>query len=124
LCARRARVVQREAGASSQKAFVAAVEAEGGPQPRGPVAAGHVEVARLVAQGAPAGVTMEPAAISLGLAFGALEEHVAEVWIDSPWRAHPAASALAEVMRSAAFTERLALIGGYELDECGSEVQR
>ena len=123
LCAQRARVVQRDPGASSQKAFVAAVEAEGGPQPQGPVASGHVEVARLVAQGAPAGVTMEPAAISLGLAFGPLEEHVVEIWIDRACRDHPAVSALAEVLRSAAFTDRLALIGGYELADCGSEVR-
>jgi DNA-binding XRE family transcriptional regulator len=122
LCARRARVVQRDPGASSQKAFLAAVAAEGAAQPRGPVASGHVEVARRVAHGATAGVTMEPAAISHGLAFEALEDHVAELWIDPRWRDHPAAVALAEVLRSAAFTQRLALVGGYELASCGSEV--
>jgi DNA-binding XRE family transcriptional regulator len=122
LCERGARVVQRDPEASSQKAFMAAVAAEGAHRPRGPVASGHVEVARLVAHGATAGVTMEPAAISLGLSFAALEEHVAEVWIDARWREHPGAVALADVLRSAAFTSRLGLVGGYELTDCGVRV--
>ena len=71
ICERRARVVQRETGASSQKAFLTAVAAHGGPALDGPIASGHVEVAREVAAGAAAGVTMEPAAVQFGLAFGA-----------------------------------------------------
>jgi DNA-binding XRE family transcriptional regulator len=122
LCERGARVVQRDAEASSQKAFMAAVTAQGGRRPAGPVASGHVDVARRVAQGATAGVTMEPAAISWRLRFAALEEHVAEVWIDARWREHPGAVALADVLRSAAFTSRLALVGGYELTDCGARV--
>jgi putative molybdopterin biosynthesis protein len=119
LCERGARVVQRDAEASSQKAFMAAVAAAGGRALEGPVASGHVEVARLVAQGATAGVTMEPAAINWGLPFAALEEHVAEVWVDARWREHPGAIALADVLRSAAFTSRLGLVGGYDLTESG-----
>lgn len=114
-------VVQREPGASSQKAFLAAVAGQGGRRPPGPLASGHVEVARRVVQGATAGVTMEPAAIRSHLAFAALEEHVAEVWVDGRWREHPAVATLGEVLRSAAFTARLALVGGYELAGCGSE---
>jgi DNA-binding XRE family transcriptional regulator len=120
LCERRVRVVQREPGASSQKAFASAVAAGGGRPPGGPVASGHVDVARRVAHGAAAGVTMEPAAISCGLAFEPLETHVAEVWIDERWREHPAVAALGELLRSAAFTTRLDLVGGYELDACGT----
>lgn len=122
LCDRRVRVVQREPGASCQKAFVAAVAAHGGRALDGPIASGHVEVAREVAAGASAGVMMEPAAMQFGLAFGALEEHVAELWLDARWRAHPAVEAVGNVLRSPAFTTRMALIGGYELAECG--VQR
>ena len=121
LCDRGTRVVQREQGASSQKAFLAAVAAGGGRRPAGPLASGHVEVARRVAQGAAAGVTMEPAAISWHLAFEPLEEHVVEIWVDPRWREHPAVPALGDLLRSAAFTERLALIGGYELAGCGSQ---
>jgi DNA-binding XRE family transcriptional regulator len=121
LCETGDRVVQREPGASSQKAFLAAVAAEGCRRPAGPLASGHVDVARRVANGAAAGVTIEPAAISWRLAFEALEEHVAEVWIDRRWREHPAVAALGEVLRSSAFTARLGLVGGYTLAGCGSE---
>ena len=123
LCARGTRVVQREQGASSQETFLAAVAAEGGRRPPGPLASGHVEVARRVAHGATAGVTMEPAAISSQLAFEALEEHVAEVWVDGRWREHPAVGALGDVLRSPAFVARLALIGGYDLAGSGSQTE-
>jgi molybdate-binding protein len=84
------------------------------------VASGHLDVARRVAQGATAGVTMEPAALVWRLPFAPLEEHVAEVWIDGRWRDHPGTAALADMLRSAAFTSRLALVGGYELTDCGA----
>lgn len=120
LCDRRARVVQREDGASIQKAFLAAVQAEGQERPRGVVADGHLDVARRVAHGASAGVTIEPAALGAHLAFSALEEHVAELWIDERWREHPGVDAIGDVLRSSAFTSRLSLIGGYELAGCGT----
>ena len=119
LARRGARVVQREEGASSQRAFAQAVAAEGASLPRGPVATGHLDAARQVAYGAPAGVTMEPAAIGMELAFTPLEEHVAEVWVDARWREHPAVAALGDLLRSGAFTRRLGLIGGYDLVNCG-----
>ena len=81
----------------------------------GPVASGHVEVARRVAHGATAGVTMEPAAISRRLAFAA-------AW-RSTWRSSgstrggasiPRFGGAGELLRSAAFTARLALVGGYD----------
>jgi DNA-binding XRE family transcriptional regulator len=121
LCERGVRVVQREDGASSQKAFAAAVAAEGASRPRGPVASGHLDVARRVAQGAAAGVTMEPAAINWQLAFSPLEEHVVEIWIDARWREHPAVDTLGTLLRSTAFRARLALVGGYDLDGCGTQ---
>ncbi len=121
LCERRVRVVQREASASSQRAFVAAVAEAGGERLPGPVASGHLDVARRVADGAGAGVTMEPAAVQLGLAFDELEEHVAELWVDARWQAHPAAEALGNVLRSTAFTARLDLVGGYDLAQGGTQ---
>ena len=121
LCERRIRVVQREPGASSQKAFVAALAAAGAAVPAGPLAGGHVEAARRVAEGAAAGVTMEPAALQYGLAFRPLEEHVAELWIDPRARAHPATAAVGEALRSAAFTAQLALVGGYDLTDTGTQ---
>jgi putative molybdopterin biosynthesis protein len=119
LCRRGARVVQREAGASSQKALAAAVAAEGEGPLTGPTAPGHLEVARRVADGAAAGITMEPAAIRHGLAFCALEEHVAELWVDGRWRGHAGVEAAVGALRSAAFTARLDLVGGYDVAGCG-----
>lgn len=121
LCQRRTRVVQREAGASSQKALLVAAVAAGARAPDGPIASGHLDVARRVAAGAAAGVTMEPAALQLGLAFSALEEHVAELWVDARWRAHGAVDAIGGVLRSPAFAARLTLVGGYEAARSGSE---
>lgn len=122
LCKGRARIVQREEGASSQAAFLAAVQAEGRARPDGVVATGHLDAARRVAQGASAGVTMEPAALGCHLAFTALEEHVAELWIDPRWRDHLGVQAFGGVLRSAAFTTRLSLIGGYDLAGCGLQI--
>jgi DNA-binding XRE family transcriptional regulator len=121
LAERRIAVVQREPGASSQKAFVSALASTGRSSLPGPVAAGHLEAARRVADGAAAGVTMEPAALRYGLSFRPLEEHVAELWVDARWRAHPAVVALAELLGSPAFASRLGLVGGYELTNSGEE---
>jgi len=64
---------------------------------------------------------MEPAALSHGLAFDALDEHVCELWLDAQWHEHRAIDALANVLRSSAFTQRLALVGGYDTDGSGSQ---
>ena len=111
-----ARVVQREEGASSQKAFAAAVAAEGAPLPPGPVAAGHLDVARRVAYGAPrrrddgarrdrhgAGVRAARGARRRGLGRRALA------------RAPGGRRARASCCAPAAFTARLGLVGGYDL---------
>jgi DNA-binding XRE family transcriptional regulator len=122
LCARRVRVVQREDGAATQRAFLAAAAAAGQAAPPGPRASGHLEVARRVVEGAAAGVTMEPAARSYGLDFAELETHVAQLWIDGRRHDHPAVESLVGVLRSAAFTQRLALIGSYDTEGCGSQM--
>jgi DNA-binding XRE family transcriptional regulator len=115
LCARGVPVVQREEGAASQRAFESAAARAGVKPAPGPRAAGHLEVARRVAAGAPAGVTMEPAAAHLGLAFAPLEEHRCELWIAAEHRDHPGAVALAELLRSRAFARRLSVLRGYEV---------
>ena len=61
---------------------------------------------------------------ALQLAFSPLEEHVAEVWVDARWRDHPAVYALGGLLRSAEFTTRLALVGGYDLEDCGAQRSR
>lgn len=116
-------VVQRDSGAGTQLAFARALQRIGaaGAVP-GPVADGHVDVARRVASGAPAGLTMEAAARSFGLGFAALEEHTVEVWLDARWASLPAATVLIDTLTSASMRSRLALIGGYDLSSWAERV--
>lgn len=119
LCAAGAEVVQRPEGAATQQTFLAAVAAAGHPPPPGPRADGHVDVARRVASGAAAGVTIEPAARRWGLGFSALDIHEVELWIDGRWERHPAIQALGDVIASRRFADRIAIVGGYDLGGAG-----
>jgi DNA-binding XRE family transcriptional regulator/molybdate-binding protein len=126
LVSRHAPVVQRDAGAGSQRAFLRALSAAGaGPDMPGPVAEGHVDVARRVAQGTGrAGVTMEAAALAFGLAFTPLEEHDVELWVDERWASTTGVMAVLDVLSSPALARRAAVLGGYDLDGCGAELHR
>lgn len=120
LCAAGTEVVQRPDGAATQQTFLAAVTAAGHVPPAGPRAGGHLDVAQRVLAGAGAGVTIEPAALRWGLGFTALDAHEVELWIDARWERHPAIQALGDVIVSRRFAERLALVGGYDLDGVGT----
>lgn len=116
-------IAQRDSAAASQQAFERALGVAGiGPPPPGPHANGHLEASRLAATLGGAAVTTEGAARAFGLAFLALEEHVVEVWVAEPWLAHPGVDALGELLCTAAFTERVAQFGGYDLTGCGDRV--
>lgn len=123
IATRRLRIVQRDSGAGTQLAFTRALAAVGAtasvPGPRGD---GHVDVARRVAGGAAAGLTMEAAARSFGLGFTPLEEHTVEVWIDERWATLPAAVSFLDALTGAALRSRLELIGGYDLSSTGNRV--
>lgn len=123
LVERRRRVVQRESGAGSQHAFVRALRAVGAhDQLPGPVGEGHVDVARRVAQGSGyAGVTMEAAALAFGLGFSPLEEHAVELWIDSRWTSLRAVAAMIDILTGQALARRVAILGGYDMADCGTE---
>jgi transcriptional regulator with XRE-family HTH domain/molybdate-binding protein len=116
-------VVQREPGAGSQRALERALRAVGSQDALpGPVAEGHVDVARRIAQGAGhVGITMEPAARAFGLEFLALEEHAVELWIDARWVNLVAAKALVSVLGSPGLTQRMTQLAGYDLASCGNE---
>ena len=110
----RVSVTRRGPGAEAQRALERALE--GSAPSGGPLAEGHLEAARLVAEGtADAGVTMEAAANLFDLGFVALEEHPVELRIAEQWRGHPGAAALIEVFSSRELAARLAALGGYEL---------
>jgi molybdate-binding protein len=92
-----------------------------GPLP-GPSAAGHLDAARLAATLGCAAVTTEAAARAFGLRFLDLESHTVEVWVAERWAPQPAVEALGAVLASAAFTERVAQFGGYDLTGCGTRI--
>ncbi len=111
-------LIGRDPGAASQQALERALG------DRSPViahrATGHVDAARRAAiTGAPA-VTFEPAARMLDLRFIPLETHAVELWIGERHGDHPGAGALLALLGSPAFTRRLALVGGYDLEGCGT----
>jgi transcriptional regulator with XRE-family HTH domain len=120
---RRLRVVQRDPGAGSQRAFERALVAVGASTPvPGPVAQGHLDVARRVAERAGrAGVTMEAAARAYGLGFTPLEVHQVELWIDDRWAELPEARSLVEQLGRPELARRVAILGGYDLAGCGTE---
>jgi DNA-binding XRE family transcriptional regulator len=123
LASRRARVVQREAGAATQAALARALDATGAGSLPGPVGDGHLDVARRVrCREARAGVTMQAAALAFGLAFAPLEVHDVELWVDQRWMAAPPVVALLDVLAGDAFARRAATVPGYDLAGLGTEL--
>ena len=120
---RRLSVVQRDVGAGTQRALRRALTKVGADDSvPGPVGQGHVDVARRLAQTrAPAGVTMETAALAFGLAFSPLEVHVVELWLDRRWVDLAAAQALVTTLGQPALTRHTDLLGGYDMSEAGVE---
>jgi DNA-binding XRE family transcriptional regulator len=117
-------VAQRDPAAASQQAFERATAKAGiAAPPLGPQATGHIDAARIAATVNGAAVTTEAAAHAFGLRFLALEDHTVEIWLAERWIDHPGINALADLLATAAFTERIAQFGGYDLDGCGSPVQ-
>jgi hypothetical protein len=118
-------VVRREGAATSQRAFDRARAAAGiETLPAGPVAPGHLDAARTAATLGGAAVTTEAAAYAFGLRFLPIEGHVVELWAAERWLEHPGVSAVVELLSSAAFVQRIAHYGGYDLAGCGDEVRR
>jgi DNA-binding XRE family transcriptional regulator/molybdate-binding protein len=125
LAERSIRVVQREEAAGSQRSLRRALAAVGASTSLpGPLGSGHVDVARRVAQGATAGVTMEAAARTFDLGFRPLEAHAVELWIADSWATLPAAVSLVEALSSPEVLERARLLGGYDLAGAGEERPR
>lgn len=119
-------VVSRDAGAASQRALERAASGLGEVRVRldGPIAAGHLDAARIgMYSGLPA-VTYEPAAERFGLRFLPLETHVVELWVARAWCDHPGAHALVELLGSTTFRRRVEAIGAYDLTDCGHTVPR
>jgi DNA-binding XRE family transcriptional regulator len=119
----KAPIVQRDPAAASQQALGRAARRAGtASPPPGPMAGGHIEAARLAATLGCAAVTTEAAARAFGLEFLPLEEHVVQIWLAERWRDHPGVETLGNLLAAAAFTERIAQFGGYDLNGCGSRI--
>lgn len=120
VCAEQIPVVQREAGAGTQTAFLTAVRLVGAAAaPPGPIAASHLDVTSYLLHGAPVGVTTEPAAVSAGLPFHPLVEHTVQLWIDPAHREHRAVAALTDLLHDTVLRQRLAAIPGYDTASTG-----
>jgi transcriptional regulator with XRE-family HTH domain len=116
-------VAQRDEGAASQAALVAAAAAQAGTRPVGPVVSGHVEAARLARREGIVALTIEPAAIAADLAFHPLEEHVVQLWIAAEHAADAGVTALGDDLVSAGFRRRVEMIGGYDLRGSGTRCE-
>jgi DNA-binding XRE family transcriptional regulator len=116
-------LVQRDPAAASQQALERARVAAGlSALPPGLQATGHLDAARIAAILGGAAITTEGAARAFGLRFRALEVHVVEIWTAERWHDHSGVNALADLLTTAAFTERVAHFGGYDLARCGQRV--
>lgn len=125
-------VVQREAGAASQAAFERARTAigaagdnaggGGGGALAGPRASGHLEAAAWARRDGWVAVSIEPAALAIGLAFHPLEEHAAELWVATDHLDVPGVHGFLDELTGRRLEQRLAAIGGYDLTGCGTEV--
>jgi DNA-binding XRE family transcriptional regulator len=116
-------IAQREPAAASQQAFERASAKAGiNEPPPGPQATGHIDAARIAATTNGAAVTTEAAARAFNLRFLALEDHTVEIWLAERWLDRPGANALAELLASTAFTERVANFAGYDLAGCGTRI--
>jgi molybdate-binding protein len=113
--------VQREASAASQQALERAAAAAGLAIPAGPVSSGHLDAARAARERGVVAVTYEPAAVRFGLRFLPLEAHVVELWVPERWLDHPGMVALGELLAGRRLRDRLRAIGGYDLEEMGTE---
>ena len=83
------------------------------------VADTHVDAARTAQWERCAAVTMEPVAARFGLDFLALEEHAVELWVGERWLDHAGLAAVADLLGSRAFRDRLAPMPGYDLSQSG-----
>ena len=119
---RRLRTAQREDGAGTQRALERALIAVGAAGLPGPRVGGHIDAARHVVAGIPAGITMEAAARAFDLEFLPLETHHSELWIDSRYVDHKGAIALVSLLSDRELVARANRLPGYEINHMGTEV--
>ena len=107
-------VVQREAGAGVQRAFVSVA----GFVP-GPIVRSHVEATNHASLSGMPAVTIEPAARAAGAVFHPIETHDAQLWIARPWAATSIVAEAMDVVLGERFRRKLESVGGYDLSSIG-----
>jgi transcriptional regulator with XRE-family HTH domain len=107
-------VVQREAGAGVQRAFVEVA----GSAP-GPIVASHVEAASHATMSGLPAVTIEPAARAAGAVFHPIETHEAQLWVARKWAGAPVFAEAMDVVLGQRFRMKLESVGGYDLSSIG-----
>ena len=122
LAERRVRTAQREAGAGTQRALERALGEVGATSVPGPRVDGHIDAARHVVAGIPAGITMEPAALAFNLGFLPLETHSSELWISERHLEHRGAMAFVEMLNTAALVVRARRLPAYDVSSMGKEI--
>jgi DNA-binding XRE family transcriptional regulator len=120
LAERRPRTAQRDSGAGTQRALTRALQRVGSSALPGPIVDGHVDAARHVVAGVPAGVTMEAAARAFSLSFFPLETHTSELWIDTRYLEHRGALAFVNALTGANMITRSRRLPGYDVTSMGT----
>lgn len=91
------------------------------PLPPGPLAAGHVDVARLIRAGAAdAGVAIEAAALAAGLGFQPLSEERFDLVFPAELATGPMLQRMLDVLVSWSFRTEAGHLPGYDLALCGA----
>jgi putative molybdopterin biosynthesis protein len=122
-------IVPREPGAGAQRLLERMLGRAGVStnelKRRGPVATGHLDVARAVALGiADVGVSIRPAALALGLGFLPLTEERFDLVVSKELSEDPRGARLLDALSSRPFRRELESIGGYGLSESGRLLAR
>lgn len=116
-------IAQRDAAAASQQALRRALDRAGiTTSPHGPRVDGHIDAARTASLLNCAAITTEAAAHAFELSFLPIEQHTVQIWLAERWLDHPAADALGNLISSAAFTQRISQLRGYDLTGCGTRL--
>ncbi len=122
------RIVNREEGSGARVLLdrkLADAGIKGSQVPGyGQVAASHLEVARLIAQGqADAGIGVRSAARLLGLDFLPVQEERYDLVIPSPYlTTHPGLSHLLDTIVSRSFRSEIEALGGYDTRDTGKVI--
>ena len=104
-----------------QKAFLDALDSDV-TDVAGPQAEDHLAAVRMALATGLAAVSIEPAALSVGAEFHALEVHEAQLWIADRWMDDPIISHSLTTLLSRRFRARLEGVGGYDLTDSGLRI--